>query len=166
MSGAIDGSSVLAAIERILAPILARFDLRLYDIELHRGRKRSLLRVTIDRPGQGVDVEDCARVSEVLSEVLDVEDPIPGAYNLEVSSPGLDRKLVKPRHYRGSLGSLVRAQLRNPPGKTVEGILRAFEGEPGKEEVTFEVAGAPVRIALADLARAELVLVEPPRGKP
>src|SRR5438552_18121137 len=70
----------------------------LVDVELMGGRQNQLLRVYIDSP-RGVTVDDCAQVSRQLSAILDVEDPFPGSYRLEVSSPGLDRPLVRPEDF-------------------------------------------------------------------
>lgn len=72
---------------------------------------RSVLRVYIDRP-EGVSIADCERVSRELSVLLDVEDPIPFHYTLEVSSPGMDRKLFVPDHYRAHLGEEVDVKTR------------------------------------------------------
>ncbi|HET7101775.1 MAG TPA: ribosome maturation factor RimP, partial [Terriglobia bacterium] len=87
-----------------------------------------LLRVYIDKPG-GVTHADCALVSEQMSAILDVEDPFPGSYLLEVSSPGLDRKLVKPREYLYFAGRRARIVLREPleERKVFEGRLAGFD---------------------------------------
>ncbi len=74
---------------------------------------RTLLRVYIDKP-EGVTLDDCEQVHQSLGHALDVEDPIPHAYTLEVSSPGLDRPLKRREDYRRSLGKLVSLKLRRP----------------------------------------------------
>lgn len=157
-----DTNAILAIVTSHLEPVLARMGLRLYDLELHLGRGGSVLRVFIDRP-EGVNVEDCARVSNVLSTVLDVEDPIPGTYNLEVSSPGLTRKLTKPRHYEGSVGQLAKLELRQPIGerRSLRGELRGFSGSGSSAVVEIEVEGQTFAVPLAEVAKAQLVLPEP-----
>ena len=119
----------LEKIEAIAERVAASEGLTLIDVELKGGRSNPLLRVYIDKPG-GVSHGDCALVSEQLSAILDVEDPFPGSYLLEVSSPGLDRQLVKPREYRYFTGRRARIVLREPLGekKVFEGRLVGFSG--------------------------------------
>src|SRR5579859_6850209 len=97
----------LGKIEAIAERVAVGEGLTLVDVELKGGRSNPLLRVYIDKPG-GVSHADCALVSEQMSAILDVEDPFPGSYLLEVSSPGLDRKLAKPREYRYFTGRRAR----------------------------------------------------------
>lgn len=118
----------------------------LIDIELKGPRMNPLLRIYIDKP-QGVTHADCAIVSEQLSAMLDVEDPFPGRYLLEVSSPGLDRRLVKPSDYVHFMGRQARLVLREPVDeqRVFEGRLAGFEagrvrldvGEGGMKELEF-----------------------------
>ena len=91
--------------------------LALVDVELKGGRSNALLRVYIDKPG-GVSHADCALVSEQLSAMLDVEDPFPGRYMLEVSSPGLDRELTKPSDFEHFAGRRARVVLREAGGES------------------------------------------------
>ena len=86
----------------LLEPTVVRLGYELSDLELRLGGKGGLVRVFIDRP-EGVGLADCERVSEAVSALLDVEDPVPGHYDLEVSSPGLDRKLTKVQHFPSSV---------------------------------------------------------------
>jgi ribosome maturation factor RimP len=98
------------------------------DLELKGGGNNSLLRVYIDKPG-GVTHRDCQLISEQLGTVLDVEDPIPFSYTLEVSSPGLDRKLIKEADYLRFDGKLARVQTRIPlqHQKVFRGRLRGLQ---------------------------------------
>ena len=118
----------LGKIEGIAERVAVREGLTLVDVELKGGSSNPLLRVYIDKPG-GVSHADCALVSEQMSAILDVEDPFPGSYLLEVSSPGLDRKLAKPREYRYFTGRRARIVLREPleERKVFEGRLVGFE---------------------------------------
>ena len=130
--------------------------LHLVDVELKGGPSNALLRVYIDKAA-GVSHADCQLVSEQLSAMLDVEDPFPGRYVLEVSSPGLDRKLTKPNDFIYFVGRRARLVLRDPVGeqKVLEGRLAGFEngrvrldlGEQGQQELD-----------LANIRRAQLVL--------
>jgi len=118
--------------------------LHLVDVELKGGNSNQLLRVFIDKPG-GVSHADCALVSEQLSAMLDVEDIFPGRYVLEVSSPGLDRKLTRPSDYTYFVGRRARVVLKEATGeqKVLEGRLAGFEngrvrldlGEHGLQEL-------------------------------
>lgn len=132
---------------RTMAERVASSDgLVLVDVELKGGQTNALLRIYIDKP-TGVSHADCQLVSEQMSAMLDVEDLIPGSYTLEVSSPGLDRKLVKPSDFVHFAGRRARLVLREPVAsqKVLEGRLAGFEdgrvrldlGEGGLKEVEF-----------------------------
>jgi ribosome maturation factor RimP len=126
----------------------------LVDVEFAGSGPRMTLRVYIDKPG-GVTVDDCADVSRQLSAILDVEDPLPGSYLLEVSSPGLDRPLVTADDFRRYVGETVKVQLRQP----IDGRKR-FKGrllEANDERVSVEVDGERFDLVLADVERARLV---------
>jgi ribosome maturation factor RimP len=109
---------------QMLEPAVAGLGFELADLEMHVGKGRQLLRVFIDADG-GVTVDDCEAVSRQVSSVLDVADVIPGNYTLEVSSPGLDRRLVKPAHFERHTGAQVQVQLRRiiDGRRRVRGIL-------------------------------------------
>jgi ribosome maturation factor RimP len=107
-----------------------------------------LLRVTIDRPG-GVDIDLCERVSKELS-------PLRERYALEVSSPGIERPLVKPEHYRRVIGNAVSVRTHEP----VEG-RRSFQGtltDVTDEMIELDQDGSPVRIPLQSVRRSHLVV--------
>lgn len=102
----------------------------LWGVEHIAQGKHSVVRVYIDSPA-GVTVEDCATVSEQVSSILDVEDPITGEYTLEVSSPGLDRLLFKLAQYSGYIGETLELRLRSAfdGRRRFTGILNGIEGE-------------------------------------
>jgi ribosome maturation factor RimP len=150
----------LEHVRQIAERVAASQGLEVVEIEFRGGGKARLLRLFIDKPG-GVTHEDCAWVSREVGTILDVEDAIPGgSYTLEVSSPGLDRKLLKPADYERFAGSRVRLMTREP----VEGN-RHFEGRlQGLHEsrVTLEVSGKKtpahaVEIELGNIEKANLV---------
>ncbi len=117
-------------IEGLLAPAVEALGCELWGVEYMSQGRRSKLRVYIDRPA-GVTVDDCERVSREVSDLLDIEDVIPSAYTLEVSSPGMDRILFKPGHYQANLGATVDVRLNFPfeGRKHIVGILVAIEDD-------------------------------------
>lgn len=139
----------------LLEPAVASLGFEVTDLEVHLSRGRGLLRVFIDSE-RGVTVDDCEAVSRQVSSILDVEDPIAGGYNLEVSSPGLDRRLVKPGHFDRFAGSEVQVKLRRllDGRRRVQGTLVRRDGE------TIEVRGSggeAHRIPLAEVDTVRLV---------
>ena len=110
--------SVVEQVRTIAARIAGSYGLEIFDVQYRREGPGMVLRIQIDRPGSGataeesVSVEDCARVSRDLSAVLDVEDVIPAAYTLEVSSPGLDRPLRGPAEYNRFTGRRAKLVMR------------------------------------------------------
>ena len=102
--------------ERLMAlvePLVGRLGYELVELEYGAGRRHGLVRVFIDAAA-GVGVDDCERVSREISALLDVEDPIPGGYTLEVSSPGFDRVLRTREHFGRFVGSRVFVELKAP----------------------------------------------------
>src|SRR6266481_6685196 len=119
----------LDKIREIAGRVAATHGLELVEAELRGGGKARALRITIDKP-EGVTHEDCANVSREVSVVLDVEEAISGAsYTLEVSSPGLDRKLLKAEDYQRFTGSRVKLMTREPlnGNRHFEGRLESFQ---------------------------------------
>lgn len=128
----------------LIEPIVEGLGCRLWGIErLSRG-KSTALKVYIDADA-GISVEDCARVSRQISSLLDVEDPIPGEYILEVSSPGMDRRLFTKAQFEEFAGVPVRISLRGPyeGKKRYTGLLAGLDGDDvilrtdGEEEFLF-----------------------------
>ncbi len=136
----------LERIRQIAERVAASEGLFLVDVELKGGRSNLLLRVFIDKAG-GVSHRDCELVSEQMSAILDVEDLFLASYTLEVSSPGLDRKLARPAEYEHFTGRRARLVLREPvgEGRVLEGRLAGCDGgrvrldmgEAGIKELDF-----------------------------
>ena len=154
-------------IRTIAERISAQHGVELVDAELRGGGKARMLRVTIDKP-EGVTHEDCANVSRELSTVLDVEDAVPGgAYTLEVSSPGLDRKLVRPQDYTRFVGSRLKLTTREPVNgnRHFDGRLEKFsDGRLTLETIAGKKPkpghahpGQKVEIELGNVEKANLV---------
>jgi len=139
---------------KLLEPTVERLGYELVDLEARLGGKGGLVRVFIDKPG-GIDLDDCETVSRAVSALLDVEDPVPGNYNLEVSSPGLDRKLTKVEHFQRFAGEIVKVQTRFP----IEG-RRRFRGtlvSSDEENIVVEVDGESHSLPLKTIDNARLV---------
>ena len=117
-------------IRQLVAEVIEGQGYELVEFELKGGGRNGILRVFIDKPA-GISHQDCELVSEQLGTVLDVEDLIPFAYTLEVSSPGLDRKLVKDSDYTRFEGKLAKIQTRVAlqNQKTFKGRLRGLQGD-------------------------------------
>jgi ribosome maturation factor RimP len=151
----------LEKIREIVVRVAESFAMEVVEVDLRGGGKSRMLRIVIDKPA-GVTHEDCANLSREVGTILDVEDAIPGgSYLLEVSSPGLDRKLLKAEDYVRFAGSLVKVQTREALAgeRHFEGRLQGLaEGRitlelPAKKK---QPAGR-VEIALANVEKANLV---------
>ena len=125
-------------------PIVEAHGCSLWDVEYVREGSDYILRLYIDKEG-GVDISDCEAVSRAVDPILDEQDPIPGSYQFEVCSAGLERPLKRPGDFIRFLGSPVTVKLYRPHNglKEIPGILRGYEDgkvtiEAGKETITFE----------------------------
>ncbi len=146
-------------ISALLEPAIDDLGYELVRVKLHAAPRRTL-QVMVEPADHGSEmtVEGCAEISHVLSAILDVEDPIGGTYDLEVSSPGLDRPLVKPQHFERFSGLEARVEAREP----VEG-QRRFRGRlRGLKDghVILEIGDSEQRIALDNVKKAKLVLTD------
>ena len=149
--------SVLEEVRDLAEAITRRRSLRLYDVEVGGRPGQTVVRVFVEREG-GLDLDTVSKVSEELSRGLDLKDPIPGRYTLEVSSPGLDRPLYRPRDYARFTGRLARVTYRAPESgakRTVVGRLEAFH--PERDEVVLAVQeGERLLLNLNDIQNARL----------
>ena len=139
---------------KLLEPTVERLGYELCDLELKLGGRDGMVRVFIDKDG-GVDIDDCEAVSRQVSAILDVEDPLPGNYTLEVSSPGLDRALTKPAHFQRFMGEDIRVKLRFPLDgrRNFKGALKSVN----EENIEVEVDGESHSLPLATIESARLV---------
>jgi ribosome maturation factor RimP len=138
----------------LLEPAIERLGYELSDLDVNLGGKHGILRVFIDKP-DGIGLDDCEKVSLAVSALLDVEDPLPGHYELEVSSPGLDRKLTKIEHFQRFEGETVKVKMRFP----IEG-RRRFRGtlvSSDDENIVVDVDGEPHTLPVATIDTARLV---------
>ena len=143
-------------LQSVLEPVIAALGCSIWGIEFEALGRRSVLRIYIDRE-EGIGIEDCERVSHSVSDILDVEELINGAFTLEVSSPGLDRVLFTDAQYRGAIGSQVDVRLRAPQ----EGRRRWM----GRLEAVYEEdivlvlddREEPIRLRFEDIGKTRIV---------
>jgi ribosome maturation factor RimP len=141
-------------LQKLLVPTVEGLGYELTDLEAKLSGGSGILRIFIDKP-EGIGVEDCEKVSLAVSALLDVEDPVPGHYDLEVSSPGLDRKLTKIEHFQRFEGETIKVQMRFP----IDG-RRRFRGtlvSSNDENIVVEVDGESHSLSLATIDTARLV---------
>jgi ribosome maturation factor RimP len=149
--------TVEARAQELLEPIVAGEGLELLEVEFVREREGWVLRLFIDKPGGRVGLDECSQVSRAVDTVLDVEDLIPHEYNLEVSSPGVNRPLKKPVHFERVRGQKVKVKtfgpIGEPPRKNFTGTLT----EVVADAISVDVEGAgSFRIPFKDIAKANL----------
>lgn len=148
-------------VRELVEPVLATSDLELVDVEIGRG----LVRLSLDRPG-GIDLEAISSVSPAISAALDAGDPLPEPYHLEVSSPGLERPLRTPDHFRRFLGTQV--SVRTLAGVEGERRVTGQLTEADDEGIAVAAPGAasPRRIRYSEIERARTVFEWGPSPKP
>jgi len=162
-------------VREIADRVAASSGLEVVEVEILGGGKARMLRVFLDKPAAGNDPlagvthEDCAKFSREFGTILDVEDAMPGSYTLEVSSPGLDRKLIKAADFTRFTGSRVKLTTRQPLNDTrhFEGRLESFENgrllldlsvaSHKSRKKMGEAAGTKVEIEFANVEKANLV---------
>ena len=154
-------ASVVEQVRSVAARVAAGYGLEIFDVQFRREAPGMVLRVQIDRPGpaasaeESVSVEDCARVSRDLSAILDVEDVVPIAYTLEVSSPGLDRPLRQLDDYRRFAGRRAKIVVRGPVDG--QGFFRGtLRGVDGREVLIDGEDGRTHRVPVDAITRANL----------
>ncbi len=150
------------ALDKLLDSVVSGLGYELWGYEYRPQEESALLRVFIEH-ADGIRLEDCSRVSHQLSATMDVEDPIPVAYILEVSSPGIDRVLFKPEQYSSYIGEIIKIRTRLPQNER-----RNFRGhlvEVSDTDVTLNVDNELFTIPLDIIDRARLQLVETMKGQ-
>jgi ribosome maturation factor RimP len=148
-----------ARIAAIVAPTLADMGYDLVRVSV-LGRDRPTVQVMADRAdGNLIAVEDCEAISHALGAVLDVEDPLPGAWNLEISSAGIDRPLTRVKDWNRFAGHQARAEVNVPVDgrKRFSGVVLGADGRLARMRLDD---GTEVALPLADLRRAKLVLTD------
>jgi ribosome maturation factor RimP len=168
--------AIIERVTRMIAPLIADLKLDLYDIEFRGG----VLRVTLDTPPgspAGVDIDTLALVTRMISRDFDHDDPMPGHYTLEVTSPGLERTLRTPVHFQRELGKTVAIRLRDIGGtdRRVQGTLLSandtecvvrLEPETGSKKAAAATEPEERTISYSQIDRAKTVFVWGPAPKP
>lgn len=161
-------------VREVAERVAASMGLEVVEVDFRGGGKARMLRITIDKPA-GVTHEDCANVSRDVGTILDVEDVVPGgSYLLEVSSPGLDRRLSRAAEFERFTGSLIKVTTREPidGNRHFEGRIHSFQdgriilelggpknskGAKGKKKAESEAERPRLEIDLANVEKANLV---------
>ncbi|WP_423187275.1 ribosome maturation factor RimP [Alishewanella sp. d11] len=140
----------------LLTPTVEAAGYQLWGIELIRAGRHTTLRIFIDK-AEGIMVEDCALVSREVSALLDVEDPIPNEYTLEVSSPGMDRPLFTEAQFTQYVGHKIEVKLTVPQEgrRKFKGLLTSFDGDT----LVIEVDGKPCSLLFDNIDKANVVPV-------
>lgn len=144
-------------VERLASAVAVRHGLALVGVDVLGEGRRTIVRVTVEREATGgLTVAECAEVSEELGRALDLHDPIPHAYTLEVASPGLDRPLRTESDYRRFAGRKIEVTTREPVGgrRRWKGRLVGVEDD----RIVLDVDGQAVRLGLAAIGRSHLVV--------
>ncbi len=147
--------SAVEEVRNLAEAVVSRRSLRLWDVELAGAPGRAIVRVLVDADG-GINLDTIAEVSEELSRALDLHDLLQGRYTLEVSSPGLERNLKSPEHFRLSLGKKVMVKTKTPlvgESHRVDGLIR----EAKDDEVAIEAGGGEVLVPYGAIKTARTV---------
>ncbi len=153
MAGASQGE-LRRRLEELVAPFLERRGFELVLLQFAGGPRRPVLRVFAERLEGGITLDDCVTLNQDLGALFDVEDPLPGPYTLEVSSPGLDRPLTKLDHFARYAGQTARLQWDDAAGvrHKATGTLGTLEGE----EILVETPEGPLRVPFGQIVKAQL----------
>lgn len=146
--------SVANTVREMAQPICDEFGLILWDVEFVKEGADFILRITIDSE-KGVTIDDCEKVNRAIDPLLDEADPIETSYRLEVSSPGVERTLVRPEHFAAMMGSETDVSLYVPyqGSRKVRGTLAAYDDG----DVTLKIGGEDVTFKKADVAKVQTV---------
>jgi ribosome maturation factor RimP len=141
-------------IHDLIEPTVRALGLELWACELHQSNNRALLRVYIDR-ATGVTLEDCTRVSREIGAILDVEDPIKNRYELEISSPGLNRTLSTLSHFQKYVGSSVKVKLRSAISnrKQFEARIEKIDGD----KIFLITENETISVTLGEIQKVNLL---------
>jgi len=142
----------------LIEPSLAAMGYELVRVQID-GKHQARIQIMAERrDGSGMGVDDCVQVSRSVSALFDVEDPIEGAYTLEVSSPGIDRPLTKPQHYARFAGHVAKVELKLPRDgrRRFTGTLKGV----ADDQVLLETEAETLALPLAEIERAKLVLTD------
>ena len=146
--------NITAKVTELVENIINDLGYDLYDVEYLKEGKDYILRITIDND-KGINIEDCEKVSNAINDILDSADYIKDQYNLEVSSPGLERILKKDKHFEKQIGNEVYIKLYKSVNglKEVQGILKEYN----PEKLILDVDNEKIEIECKDIAIAKTI---------
>jgi ribosome maturation factor RimP len=154
---------VSARVSNIAEPVIEQLGYRLVRVKVSAS-EGATIQIMAERPDGSMTVEDCETISRALSPVFDVNEPMDGAYRLEISSPGIDRPLVRKSDFEKFAGHLVKIEMEVPFSgrKRFRGILAGVEGEHTKLklEAATEGSESEVTLPIPDMGEAKLVLTD------
>lgn len=153
-------SKITEQIETIVTPITEELNLELVDVEFVKEGRSWFLRVFVDNPEAPIDIDQCALVSEKLSEILDQLDPIEQNYFLEVSSPGAERPLKKEKDFVKAIGKFIYIKTYEPilDAKEFEGYLKSYSDEEVEIEIKIKTRRKTIVIARNKIAVIRLAI--------
>ncbi|MFZ1105213.1 MAG: ribosome maturation factor RimP [Hyphomicrobiaceae bacterium] len=154
-------AGVAAQIAGLIEPTLNEMGFRLVRVIIS-GRNGTTVQIMAERPDGTMTIDDCADVSRQLSPLLDAHDPISGHYTLEISSPGIDRPLVRTSDFVAWAGHEAKVETREPVGgrRRFRGLLKGLDGTQVHLEVSADQGGPEVRLPLDAVLEARLVLTD------
>jgi ribosome maturation factor RimP len=150
--------SLADRIENLISPTIEILGFEIVRIEV-LGEINPCLQIMAERIDEaGMNVDDCAQISRAVSAILDIEDPITNAYTLEVSSPGMDRPLVKRKHFERFAGAEIRLEKRGQGDeqRRYRGDLKGIKGD----DVVLLIKGEEILIPFADVQKAKIVITD------
>lgn len=167
MSGAvfearfINETGVAADIAALVEPALRDLGFRLVRVTIS-GRNGTTVQIMAERPDGTITVEDCADISRHLSPLMDAHDPIAGRYALEISSPGIDRPLVRPSDFQAWAGHEAKIETKEPVAgrRRFRGVLKGLAGGDVRLEVPLDQGGPDVSLPVGQIGEARLVLTD------
>ncbi|MGJ8688344.1 MAG: ribosome maturation factor RimP [Gammaproteobacteria bacterium] len=148
-------STSVTLISDLIRPTVEALGVELWGIEHVIQGKYSVVRIYIDKGEDGIAIEDCEKVSRQVSAIFDVEDPIPGEYTLEVSSPGMERPLFEIEQFASYVGNEVAVRLRSPLDgrRKFKGVIQSVDAD----SVTLLVDGETFKLSAMTIDKANLV---------
>jgi ribosome maturation factor RimP len=161
-------SLVIGRVWQIAEPLVTDQGMEIVDIEYHREGQGNVLRFYLDRPEGRITIDDLALMSRRLGDLMDVHDTVPGRYTLEVSSPGINRRLRQPAHFRRFIGKRIRVRTLEPTSgrRAVVGLLHDVRADG----IVLATADGERAIAFDCIAQAnyehEYAQPQPRRGRP
>lgn len=146
--------NIESKVSSLIEPIIESIGYSLYDLLYVKEGKDYYLRVVIDKP-EGIDLNDCEKVNDAITDILDEADYIKDMYFLEVSSPGIERVLRKDKHFIGQIGNEIYLKLfKSVSGKKeIQGILKEYSSE----SLTLDFDGDLIKIDNKDIANAKTI---------